>query len=52
MIEKPQPGQEFTYTPNRGSPVRVRVKGFRRSWVECEGVEDGQHRSISRKQLS
>lgn len=51
MIEKPRIGDTYLYTPNRGEPVLVRVKGFRRSWVETDGVEDGAHRSVSRKQL-
>ena len=52
MIERASVGKEYIYQPNRGKPVRVRCFGFRRVWVECEGVEDGVRRSISLKQLS
>lgn len=52
MVEKPQVGREYLYTPNRGRSVRVRCVGFRRSWIETEGVDDGAHRSISPKQLT
>ena len=51
MIDKPQIGVEYRYRPNRGQPLLVRCKGFRKGWIECDGVKDGQHRSISRKQL-
>lgn len=51
MIERPSIGDVYEYRPNTGAPRQVRVKGFRRNWVETEGVADKLHRSISRKQL-
>jgi len=51
MVERPQPGREYVYTPSRGQQTRVRCIGFRRGYIECRGVEDGLHRSISPKQL-
>lgn len=53
MIEKPVVGRLYRFTPgNNGGPLTVRVKGFRLGWVECEGLDDGKHRSCSRKRLS
>jgi hypothetical protein len=53
MIENPQVGRIYRFTPgNNGGPISVVVKGFRLGWVECDGVDDGKHRSCSRKRLS
>lgn len=52
MIIRASIGTEYTYQPTRGAPTRVRCIGFRRNWIECLGVEDGRHRSISMKRLT
>lgn len=52
MIDRARIGVEYVYQPNRGVSKRVKCIGFRRNWIECEGVEDGRHRSISMKQLT
>lgn len=52
MITRARIGTEYTYQPTRGASKQVRCVGFRRSWIECLGVEDGRHRSISMKRLT
>jgi hypothetical protein len=52
VIERPRIGDTYLYRSHRGAEALVRVKGYRGlSWIETDGVIDGRHRSISRKQL-
>ncbi len=51
MIERPRIGSTYEFRPSRGATAKVRVKGFRKGFVETEDAETGAHRSCSRKQL-